>query len=297
MNYARIINSIVNVTVMPPPTNSRTLRSGNSYVTVSPVSAARGRRNSSARPNSRGRSVSISSRRGRPPARGRPRSTSVSGGRSRSASARPAVVPRGSRRARSTSVSRPVTARPSPVNTPVPVVQSTPPFDSEALRDAMQAKMGGPFDSDDESEEEVPEAEGMGDGRDTLVFTPPPPAPSLYSLDLISRRGFANPPPKAQSYLFERMTRCEKKNDPSFELLTTSCGDSERLFDGLNSKGFEFGNAMLQSAIIATSGTGAFLQQYLLLSPRILNLGITLTYITPSRFMRRVSVTLSTWTL
>ena len=57
------------------------------------------------------------------------------------------------------------------------------------------------------------------------------------------------------------MTRCEKKNDPSFELLTTSCGDSERLFDGLNSKGFEFGNAMLQSAIIATGGTGAFLHQ------------------------------------
>eukprot|EP00956_Cyclotella_meneghiniana_P036088 scaffold121246_cov86-Cyclotella_meneghiniana.AAC.1 len=95
MNYARIINSIVNVTVMPPTTNSRTLRSGNSYVTVSPVSTARGRSNSSARLNSRGRSVSISSRRGRPPSRGRARSTSTGGrGRSRSASARPAAVPR-----------------------------------------------------------------------------------------------------------------------------------------------------------------------------------------------------------
>ena len=264
MNYARIINSIVNVTVMPPSTTSRTLRSGNSYVTVSPVST-RGRRNTSAPPtNSRGRSVSISSRRGRPPSRGRARSTSTAGrGRSRSASARPAAVPRVTRprRSRSTSTPRPAATRPSPVNTPVPVVQSTPPFDSEALRDAMEAKMGGPFDSDDESEDDVPEADGMGDGRDTLVFTPPPPAPSLYSQDLISRRGFANPPPKAQSYLFERMTRCEKKNDPSFELLTTSCGDSERLFDGLNSKAFEFGNAMLMSAIIATGGTGAFLQK------------------------------------
>ena len=180
MNYARIINSIVNVTVMPPTTNSRTLRSGNSYVTVSPVSTTRGRRNSSARPNSRGRSVSISSRRGRPPARGRPRSTSVSGGRSRSASARPAVVPRGSRRARSTSVSRPVTTRTSPVNTPVPVVQSTPPFDGEALRYALQAQMG-PFDSDDESEDEVPASDGVGDGRDGFVFTPPPPAPALFT--------------------------------------------------------------------------------------------------------------------
>eukprot|EP00956_Cyclotella_meneghiniana_P023660 scaffold46517_cov47-Cyclotella_meneghiniana.AAC.3 len=119
----------------------------------------------------------------------------------------------------------------------------------------------GPFDSDDESEDEVPASDGVGDGRDGLVFTPPPPAPALYSLDLISRQGFANPPPKAQSYLFERMTRCEKKNDPSFELLTTSCGDSAKLFNGLNSKAFEFGNAMLQSAIIATGGTGAFLHQ------------------------------------
>eukprot|EP00956_Cyclotella_meneghiniana_P023659 scaffold46517_cov47-Cyclotella_meneghiniana.AAC.2 len=123
---------------MPPSTTSRTLRSGNSYVTVSPVST-HGRRNSSACPNSRGRSVSISSRGGRPPARGRAGSTSVSGGRSRSASARPAVVPCGSRRARSTFTFRPVTTRPSPVNTPVPVVQWTPPFDGEALRDAMQA--------------------------------------------------------------------------------------------------------------------------------------------------------------
>jgi len=57
------------------------------------------------------------------------------------------------------------------------------------------------------------------------------------------------------------MTRSEKKNDPSFELIAMNNLDSHRLFDLANSRGFEFGNAFTRSSLIPGGGTGGFLHQ------------------------------------
>ena len=253
MFYADVIHS-VNINVMAPP-NARTLRSGNSYVTSVTPAAARGGRGFARSTSNRGRSRSRSNARGRgpgrslpPPTRGRASRASASTSRSRAASrSRPPTA----RATRSVPPQRRTTAAPS-----IPVVQPTPPLDSEAIRNAMASTMGrGLFDSDDGSE---PEDDGIDDGgRGGLVFTPPP----LPSFDESIRfRGFANVPSKSQMWLLEKMSRSEKKNNPDFKLISTDPKHAADLFDLLNERFFEFGNAVMASAIVPTTGTGRFLQ-------------------------------------
>ena len=57
------------------------------------------------------------------------------------------------------------------------------------------------------------------------------------------------------------MTRSEKKNDPTFELIAMNNLDSHRLIDVANGRGFEFGNAFTRSSLIPGGGTGGFLIQ------------------------------------
>lgn len=253
MFYADVIHS-VNINVMAPPTTARTLRSGNSYVIGVTPARARGGRGSARSTSNRGRGRSRSIPRGRgpgrslpPPTRGRGRA-SASTSRSRAASrSRPPIA----RAPRSVPPQRRTTAAPS-----IPVVQPTPPLDSEAIRNAMASTMGGGlFDSDEDSD---PEDDGIDDGgRGGLVFTPPP----LPSFDESIRfRGFANAPSKSQMWLLEKMSRSEKKNNPDFKLISTDPKHAADLFDLLNERFFEFGNAAMGSAIVPTTGSGLFLQ-------------------------------------
>eukprot|EP00956_Cyclotella_meneghiniana_P023144 scaffold44563_cov23-Cyclotella_meneghiniana.AAC.1 len=204
MFYGDILHQTVNVTINMSPT-TRVLRSARSYATVSPP-------RSRCRPLNRGRAPTIS--RSGPSGRGRSRSASSRGrGRGRSAPPSSACKANSSR-----SVARANNKR-TTVAPSAPIVQPTPPMSNEAIRKAMASSMG-PFDSDSEDDSLVDLAgagdDGRGDGRDGLVFTPPP---LLSANSLICFRGFANAPSKSQSYLFDKMTRSEKKNDPSFELI------------------------------------------------------------------------------
>eukprot|EP00956_Cyclotella_meneghiniana_P042944 scaffold249354_cov55-Cyclotella_meneghiniana.AAC.1 len=234
---------------MSPTT--RVLHSGRSYATVSPP-------RSRGPPLNRGRAPTISSS---GPA-GRGRSASSRGrGRGRSAPPSSAGKANRSRRARISSVARAPFNRRTTVAPSVPIIQPTPPMSNEAIRKAMASSMG-PFDSDSDDGSLVDlagaEDDGRDDGRDGLVFTPPP---LLSANSLVCFRGFSDAPSKSQSYLFDKMTRSEKKNDPSFELIAMNNLDSHRLFDVANSRGFEFGNTFTRSSLIPGGGTGAFLHQ------------------------------------
>ena len=258
MIYANIVHHL---NVMVPHPNHRVLRSGNTYVSVSPsaaVAGARGRNTSRGRSQSRGRGPSTGRGRGA----GRSQSTNRGRGRGRSTSARPSsrpptvgrVAPRASR-ASSTSARRSAaTSRPTPTAAP-PVVPDSPSIDRSALRDVMDFNHRGLFDSEDDEEVvEVETPEDVGEEEVNAVNAP------LY-LPLITRRDLFSPAGRAQQNMFDRMTRSETRDDPNFKLLDAEVSDSGPVFQTIQGRAFECGDAGFGITKVPTKGTGAFLTQ------------------------------------
>ena len=266
MTYGNIILNVSIAMPPPPPPTTRQLRSGHVYATVSPPSNPRGRSSSN------GRRPAAKSARGRSKSNGRARSASAgrgTGGRSKTPAGR-------QQRPRSNSTARNSTSRPSPPAAPPSVVDTSPRFDDEALRQATRSS-GGPFDSDDDSEDDV------DDRRDafTVESTVRDESEKQHvshnqTSQMVRFRDFSNPLKKGSHQMFKDMTRAEIKDDPNFKPLTGSVSDGTRAYVLMKMRYFEYGEPGFGAGIIPTSGTGALipLEPPIWTTPAISNLAV-----------------------